>query len=108
MDNENTTPTEEKDKKPEAEKPAEKAEEPKAETAAETPSEATAEQTEETAPESTEEAVTAESTVTLMVVYRLAIAVPTFDNVELMLPLILVLPPLPVAVLVNLTEPELL
>ncbi len=61
MDNENTTPTEEKDKKPEAEKPAEKAEEPKAETAAETPSEATAEQTEETAPESTEEAVTAES-----------------------------------------------
>ena len=60
MDNENTTPAEEKDKKPEAEKPAEKAEEkakePKAETAPETPSGATEEQAEETTPETTEEA----------------------------------------------------
>ena len=60
MKNENTTPTEEKDKKPEAEKPAEKAgvkaEEPKAETTPETPSEATEEQGEETTPETTEEA----------------------------------------------------
>lgn len=58
MKNENTTPTEEKDKKPEAEKPAEKAgekaEEPKAETTPETPSEATEEQGEETTPETTE------------------------------------------------------
>ena len=56
MDNENTTPAEEKDKKPEAEKPAEKAEEPKAETATETPSEATETKGEETTPETTEEA----------------------------------------------------
>ena len=60
MDNENTTPTEEKDKKPEAEKPAEKAEEPKAETAAETPPEATETQGEETTPETTEEAAESE------------------------------------------------
>lgn len=64
MDNENTTPAEEKDKKPEAEKPAEKAdekaEEPKAETAQETPSEATEEQGEETTPEITEEAAESE------------------------------------------------
>ncbi len=63
MDNENTTPAEEKDKKPEAEKPAEKAEEkaeePKAETATETSSEATEEQGEKTTPVTTEE--TAES-----------------------------------------------
>ena len=61
MDNENTTPAEEKDKKPEAEKPAEKAEEPKAETAAETPSEAPASQTEKTTPETTEEAAESET-----------------------------------------------
>lgn len=65
MENENTTPTEEKDKKPEAEKPAEKAEEkaeePKAETAAETPSEQPAEQTGETTPETPEAAPAAES-----------------------------------------------
>ena len=64
MDNENTTPAEEKDKKPEAEKPAEKAEEkaeePKAETAPETPSEATEEQGEKTIPETTEEAAESE------------------------------------------------
>lgn len=57
MDNENTTPTEEKDKKPEAEK----AEEPKAETAKETPSEAPAPQAEETTPETEETAPAAES-----------------------------------------------
>ena len=60
MDNEKKAPEEEKDKKPEAEKPAEKAEEkakePKAETAPETPSGATEEQAEETTPETTEEA----------------------------------------------------
>ena len=56
MDNENTTPAEEKDKKPEAEKPAENAEEPKAETAPKTPSGATEEQGEETTPENTEKA----------------------------------------------------
>lgn len=60
MENENTTPAEEKDKKPEAEKPAEKAEEkaeePKAETAAETPSEATETKGEETTPKTAEEA----------------------------------------------------
>ena len=56
MENENTTPTEEKDKKPEAEKPAEKAEEPKAETATETPSEATETKGEETTPKTAEEA----------------------------------------------------
>ena len=61
MDNENKTPAEEKDKKPEAEKPAEKAEEPKAETAAETPSEAPASQTEKTTPETTEEAAESET-----------------------------------------------
>lgn len=60
MDNENTTPAEEKDKKPEAEKPAEKAEEPKAETATETPSEAPEKQGEETTPETTEEAAESE------------------------------------------------
>lgn len=60
MDNEKKSPEEEKDKKPEAEKPAEKAEEPKAETAAETPSEATEEQGEETTPETTEEAAESE------------------------------------------------
>lgn len=64
MDNENTTPAEEKDKKPEAEKPAEKAEvkaeEPKAETVTETPSEATEKQGEETTPETTEEAAESE------------------------------------------------
>lgn len=68
MDNENTTPTEEKDKdkKPEAEKPAEKAEEtaeeskPEAETATETPSEAPKEQTEETTPPADETAPVAE------------------------------------------------
>lgn len=60
MENENTTPTEEKDKKPEAEKPAENAEEPKAETAPETSSEATEEQGEETTPETTEEAAESE------------------------------------------------
>lgn len=59
MDNENTTPAEEKDKdkKPEAEK----AEEPKAETAKETPSEAPAPQAEETTPETEETAPAAES-----------------------------------------------
>ena len=59
MDNENTTPTEEKDKdkKPEAEK----AEEPKAETAKETPSEVPAPQAEETTPETEETAPAAES-----------------------------------------------
>lgn len=59
MDNENTTPAEEKDKdkKPEAEK----AEEPKAETAPETSSEATEEQGEETTPETEETAPAAES-----------------------------------------------
>ena len=60
MDNEKKAPEEEKDKKPEAEKPAEKAEEkaeePKAETAPKTPSEAPAPQAEETTPETTEEA----------------------------------------------------
>lgn len=58
MDNENTTPAEEKDKdkKPEAEK----AEEPKAETATETPSEAPAPQAEETALEAEETAPAAE------------------------------------------------
>lgn len=56
MDNEKKAPEEEKDKKPEAEKPAEKAEKPKAETAPETPSDATEEQGEETTPEATEEA----------------------------------------------------
>ena len=58
MDNENTTPAEEKDKdkKPEAEK----AEEPKAETAKETPSEAPAPQAEETTPETAETAPAAE------------------------------------------------
>ena len=56
MDNEKKAPEEEKDKKPEAEKPAEKAEEPKAETATETPSEATETKGEETTPEATEEA----------------------------------------------------
>ena len=66
MENEKTTPAEEKDKdkKPEAEKPAEEAaatEETKAETAAEKPSEAPAEQTEETAPEAEETAPAAES-----------------------------------------------
>ncbi|MCR5601560.1 MAG: hypothetical protein K6G33_12555 [Ruminococcus sp.] len=64
MENENTTPAEEKDKKPEAEKPAEEtaaAEETKAETATETPSEATTEQTEGTAPETAETAPAAES-----------------------------------------------
>lgn len=61
MENENKTPAEEKDKKPEAEKPAEKAEEPKAETAPETPSEATEEQGEETTPETTEEAAESET-----------------------------------------------
>lgn len=65
MENENTTPAEEKDKKPEAEKPAEKAEEkaeePKAETAPETSSEATEEQGEETTPETEETAPAAES-----------------------------------------------
>ena len=60
MDNENTTPTEEKDKKPEAEKPAEKAEESEAETAAETPSEAPEEQTEGTTPPADETATVAE------------------------------------------------
>ncbi len=57
MENEKTTPAEEKDKKPEAEK----AEEPKAETAKETPSEAPAPQAEETAPEAEETAPAAES-----------------------------------------------
>ena len=61
MDNENTTPTEEKDKKPEAENSAGKAEEPKAETAPETPSEAPAPQAEETTPETEETAPAAES-----------------------------------------------
>ena len=64
MDNENTTPAEEKDKKPEAEKPAEEtaaAEETKAETAKETPSEAPAPQAEETTPETEETAPAAES-----------------------------------------------
>ncbi len=64
METENTTPTEEKDKKTEAEKPAEKAgekaEEPKAETAAETPSEATETQGEKTTPETTENAAESE------------------------------------------------
>jgi ribonuclease E len=64
MDNENTTPTEEKDKKTEAEKPAEKAEEkaeePKAETAPGTPSEATETKGEKTTPETTEETATGE------------------------------------------------
>ena len=57
MENENTTPEEEKDKKSEGEK----AEEPKAETAAETPSEQPAEQTGETTPETPEAAPAAES-----------------------------------------------
>ncbi len=65
METENTTPTEEKDKKPEAEKPAEKAEEkteePKAETTTEPPSEATEEQGKETTPETTEGAAESES-----------------------------------------------
>lgn len=65
MENENTTPEEEKDKKPEAEKPAEKAEEkaeePKAGTALEAPSEQPAEQTGETTPETPEAAPAAES-----------------------------------------------
>ena len=58
MENENTTPEEEKDKKPEAEKPAEKAEEPKAESAPETPSEATGTKGEETTPKAAGEAAT--------------------------------------------------
>ena len=57
MENENATPTEEKDKKSEAEK----AEEPRAETAKETPSEAPAPQAEETTPETEETAPAAES-----------------------------------------------
>ena len=66
MENENTTPTEEKekDKKPEAEKPAEEAaaaEEAKAETAAETSSEAPTPQAEETAPEAEKTTPAAES-----------------------------------------------
>lgn len=57
MENENTTPAEEKDKK----KSETSEETPKAETATETSSEATAEQTEETTPEAAEEPATVES-----------------------------------------------
>ena len=56
MEPENTTPTEEKDKKPETSE-----ETPKAETAAETPSEAPEETKEETTPETAEEPAPAES-----------------------------------------------
>lgn len=55
MDNENTTPTEEKDKKPETSE-----ETPKAETATETPSEAPEEPKEETTPEAADEPAPAE------------------------------------------------
>lgn len=57
MDNENTTPAEEKDKD---KKPETSEETPKAETAAETPSEAPEETKEETTPEAAEEPASAE------------------------------------------------